>query len=312
MHIPNSCTYYICTYQNRMYILHMYIPNSCTYYKCTYQTLMYTLHMYIPNPYVHITYVHTKLVCTYYIGTYQTPHPQPLRFKSCDRPLFDSINTERAPHSVYFLLFIFLNKKTHTHTYILHPQRRPDLFKYSDLQIRRFLKYSDLQIRQFSCPLFRVTGTPVYSRENLFENLGNPVKTCSKVTGTQWKIDQIFGSCNYFESDLLRAWFDITYVICVHFKVHTLDPDSDPETICKRPLFDSINTQRLFPLHILLQCYICTHQTPHPQPSHLKTCDRPLIDSINTERLFPTAYIIIVLHMYTSNSTASTLTLKNM
>jgi len=41
-------------------------------------------------------------------------------------------------------------------------------------------KYLDLQIEQFSCLFNWVTGTPVYSRENLFEILGTPLKTCTK------------------------------------------------------------------------------------------------------------------------------------
>jgi len=50
-----------------------------------------------------------------------------------------------------------------------------------------------------------VTGTPIYSRENLFEILGTPVKTCLKCMGTPVK-PWHFGSRNYFKSDLLRLW----------------------------------------------------------------------------------------------------------
>ena len=49
-----------------------------------------------------------------------------------------------------------------------------------------------------------MTGTPVYSRENLFENLGTPVKSCLKVTGTPVKTCWNLGSRNHFRSDLLR------------------------------------------------------------------------------------------------------------
>ena len=42
--------------------------------------------------------------------------------------------------------------------------------------------------------------TPVYSRDNLTDILGTPVKTCLKVTRTPAN----FGSRNYFKSDLLR------------------------------------------------------------------------------------------------------------
>jgi len=70
---------------------------------------------------------------------------------------------------------------------------------------RSDLKYLGLQIGQFSC-LLGVTGTPVYSRENFLEFLGNPVKTCLNVTGTQWKFVWNFGSRSYLKSDLLRPW----------------------------------------------------------------------------------------------------------
>ena len=78
--------------------------------------------------------------------------------------------------------------------FLYHPWRRSDL------------KHLDLQIGQFSCALFWVTGTPVYSLENWFEILGTPVKTCLKVTGTPVKTCWNFGSRNYFKSDLLRLW----------------------------------------------------------------------------------------------------------
>ena len=54
-------------------------------------------------------------------------------------------------------------------------------------QMRSDCKYLDLPIKSFSRFLFRVTGTPVYSSENLFEILGTPVKTCLKFTGTPVK-----------------------------------------------------------------------------------------------------------------------------
>jgi len=63
-----------------------------------------------------------------------------------------------------------------------------------------------LQIGQFSGPRFWVTGTPVYSVEILFEIWGNPMTTCLKVTGTQWKLVWNFSSRHYFKSDFLRPW----------------------------------------------------------------------------------------------------------
>jgi len=77
---------------------------------------------------------------------------------------------------------------------------------------RSDLKCLDLQIGQFSCPPFWVTGTPVYSRENLFELGGTPVKTCLKGTGTPVKTCSNFGGRNYFKSDLLRLWSLSLYV----------------------------------------------------------------------------------------------------
>jgi len=52
---------------------------------------------------------------------------------------------------------------------------------------RLHLRYLEHTIRHVSCPFFWVTGTPVYSRENLYVIWGNPVKTCLKVTGTPIK-----------------------------------------------------------------------------------------------------------------------------
>jgi len=75
-------------------------------------------------------------------------------------------------------------------------------------------KYLDLRIGHFSCPLFWVTGTAVYSHEILFEFLRNPVKTCLKVTGTQREFVWKFGSRNCFKSDLLRPW--IIYIYCTY------------------------------------------------------------------------------------------------
>jgi len=70
--------------------------------------------------------------------------------------------------------------------FLYHSRRRSDL------------KYLDLQIGQFSCALFWVTGTPVYSLENWFEILGTPVKTCLKVTGTPVKTClKFWRNCNY-------------------------------------------------------------------------------------------------------------------
>ena len=59
-------------------------------------------------------------------------------------------------------------------------------------------------------PLFPATllsdGDSVYSRENLFEILGTPEKTCLKVTGSPVKTCSIFGSRNDFQSDLPPLW----------------------------------------------------------------------------------------------------------
>jgi len=73
------------------------------------------------------------------------------------------------------------------------------------LRRRSNLKYLDLQIICFSYIINWVTGTPVYSRENLFDILGNPVKTCLKVTKTPVKTrSNFFGSRIYLKSALLR------------------------------------------------------------------------------------------------------------
>jgi len=61
--------------------------------------------------------------------------------------------------------------------------------------------YQDLTI--FSLDLLS-DGDCVYTRENLYENLGTPVKTCMICTWTPVKKVRNFGSHNYFNSDLLR------------------------------------------------------------------------------------------------------------
>jgi len=89
--------------------------------------------------------------------------------------------------------------------------QRHEWMDMSDHSRRRSdFKYFDVQIGYFSCPLFWETGTPVCSREKGFENLGNPVETCLKITGTQWKLVWNFGSRNYFKSNLLRPWMGIS------------------------------------------------------------------------------------------------------
>ena len=65
--------------------------------------------------------------------------------------------------------------------YAPHPRRRSD-FKYLDLRIQ----ISTLTLFCF-CFVW-VTGTPIYSRENLFGILGTPVKPCFKFMGTSVKI----------------------------------------------------------------------------------------------------------------------------
>jgi len=92
------------------------------------------------------------------------------------------------------------------------------------------LKYLHLQIGQFSCPLFWVTGTPVYSREILFEIWGTPVKTCLKVTGTPVKTCWNFGTRTYCMSDLLRLWKEMAHsdvrqnsFICATWLIHMWD-----------------------------------------------------------------------------------------
>jgi len=48
----------------------------------------------------------------------------------------------------------------------------------------------------------------VYTRENSFEILGTPLKTCLICTGgPPWKFVWNFGSRNYLKSDLLRLWY---------------------------------------------------------------------------------------------------------
>jgi len=74
----------------------------------------------------------------------------------------------------------------------------------------------DLKVELYSCPLFWVTGTPIYSRERLFQILGNPVKTWLKVMGTQWKLDWNFGFRDYLKSDILRPWYMYIYVCALN------------------------------------------------------------------------------------------------
>ena len=53
---------------------------------------------------------------------------------------------------------------------------------------------------------FRSDGDSVYSRENSFEILRTPEKTCLIRTGTLRKLVGSLGSRNYFKSDFLRLW----------------------------------------------------------------------------------------------------------
>ena len=69
----------------------------------------------------------------------------------------------------------------------------------------------EIRLRMFGSPDLSVflrdlvsDKDPVYSRENLFENLGTPEKMCLICTGTPVKTCWKFGSRNYFQSDLLR------------------------------------------------------------------------------------------------------------
>jgi len=68
---------------------------------------------------------------------------------------------------------------------------------------RSDFKYLDLHVRIVSCQSFRVTGTSVYSRGNMFEILGTPVKTCFQVMGNPIKIVSKFGSRNYLKCNCL-------------------------------------------------------------------------------------------------------------
>ena len=78
-------------------------------------------------------------------------------------------------------------------------------------------KYLEFEIGQFFCPIFWVTGTPVYSRENMFVILGNPTKIFLKVMGTQWKLDRNFGSRNYL-SLISSARGSYWAIIIPHFQ----------------------------------------------------------------------------------------------
>ena len=79
------------------------------------------------------------------------------------------------------------------HSYVRHRSRR-----------RSDFKYLDLQNRQFSCPLFWVTGTPVYSRENYLKFRGFPWTLVWKLRGLPWKLVWFFGCRRHSKSDLLR------------------------------------------------------------------------------------------------------------
>jgi len=57
---------------------------------------------------------------------------------------------------------------------------------------RSDFKYLDFLIWRDSCEFKWVIGTPVYSRENLFEISGNPAKMCWKCTGTPVKTGSKF------------------------------------------------------------------------------------------------------------------------
>ena len=61
---------------------------------------------------------------------------------------------------------------------------------------RSDLTYLDFQIGRFSRQLCWVTGTSIYSHENLFEIVGTPVKTCLKVKGIPWQLVWILAVVN--------------------------------------------------------------------------------------------------------------------
>jgi len=85
-----------------------------------------------------------------------------------------------------------MRKETYTCGKRLHPlteEIRLETFVSRDLTIFSLNLLSD--------------GDSVYTRENLYENLGTPVKPCLYVWGTKIKLVGNFGSCSYFKSDLL-------------------------------------------------------------------------------------------------------------
>jgi len=81
----------------------------------------------------------------------------------------------------------------------------------------------DVRLQIFGSPDYPVfqsflwsDGDFVYSRENLFEILGTPVKTCLNVKGTPVKTCWKFGSCDECQSHLLRPWcYEKIYVIAM-------------------------------------------------------------------------------------------------
>jgi len=102
-------------------------------------------------------------------------------------------------HSIKHVLFLFLYIYTYMHTRTHSHANTGMLTRWEGLHMYRSWRRwtSNIWIfRLYSFPVhFWCDGVSVYSREdsklNLFEILGNPVKYCLKVTGTQWRVDWI-------------------------------------------------------------------------------------------------------------------------
>jgi len=181
-------------------------------------TLAHT-HIHL-HPHTHTTLpLSVSLSCAHALATplslsHLLSHTLALTHTYAHTHTFTYTHTHTHTHAHTFT-FTYTHTYTSTHSHIHQHTYTYAQTNWLRAQRRIDLKYLALQIRQFSFPLFRVTKTPVYQCKNVFEFLGNPVKNCLKVTGTQWKLVWNFGSRNYLKSDLLRPW---------HLHVHMAPP----------------------------------------------------------------------------------------
>jgi len=134
----------------------------------------------------------------------------------CCSPLHRHI-LQQGCISGHFNVYVRVCARMHSRTRRLHYQIFPRTarLEHQNVQISKctypFTREIRLQIfGSRDLPVFLIDllsdGDSVYTRENLYENLGTPVKMCWICMGTPAKTCQNFGIRNYLKSGLLRLW----------------------------------------------------------------------------------------------------------